>query len=408
MSESTPSTPPTTNATQDTPPRKRRALLLGLASVFIIAGLIWLALWFFVWSHQVSTDDAYVHGNQVNVAAAVPGTLVAILADDTQRVDAGQPLLRLDATDAELQLASARHALQQAVRGVGAQFAQVAQAEAEVAARRAQLAQAEDTLRRSAPLLQQRAVAAEQVTQLRNAVAAARAALQAAQQQVRAARAAVQGTDVADNPAVLRARDAFRSAWINLARHTVLAPVSGIVAQRTAQLGQRVMPGQPLLQIIPLSHVWVDANFKETQLADVRIGQPATMTSDFYGSDVRFHGKVVGLGGGTGSVFALLPPQNASGNWIKVVQRLPVRISINPDELHRHPLRLGLSMNVTVNITHRNGPMLPQHAVTRPVAQTDVYANEISGADAAAARIIAATQAAIGAEPAVAAAHTKR
>ena len=390
---------PATPAAEDrgTPPGKRRALLLGLASVFVLAGMLWLALWYFVFSLRQSTDDAYVHGNQVNVAAAVPGTIVAIMADDTQLVRAGQPLVRLDRTDAELQLAGAEHALQQAVRGVAAQFAQVAQADAEVAARRAQLAQAVDTLHRSAPLLGQRAVSAEQVTQLRNAVRAARAALNAARQQERAARAAVHGTDIASNPAVLRARDAYRAAWINLQRHAVLAPVTGYVAERTAQLGQRIQPGQPLMQVIPLDNVWVDANFKETQLADMRIGQPVTMTSDLYGGGVTYHGKVVGLGAGTGSVFALLPPQNASGNWIKVVQRLPVRISIDGGELRKHPLRLGLSMNVVVDIRNRTGAALAQRPADRPAASTAVYTHELAGADAAAAAIIrAAEQAAMG------------
>ena len=392
----TPATP--TAEDRGTPPGKRRALLIGLASVFVLAGLIWLALWYFVFSLRQSTDDAYVHGNQVNVAAAVPGTIVAIMADDTQLVRAGQPLVRLDRTDAELQLAGAKHALQQAVRGVAAQFAQVAQADAEVAARRAQLAQAVDTLHRSAPLLGQRAVSAEQVTQLRNAVRAARAALNAALQQARAARAAVHGTGVASNPAVLRARDAYRAAWINLQRHTVPAPVTGYVAERTAQLGQRIQPGQPLMQVIPLDNVWVDANFKETQLADMRIGQPVTMTSDLYGGGVTYHGKVVGLGAGTGSVFALLPPQNASGNWIKVVQRLPVRISIDPEALRKHPLRLGLSMNVVVDIRNRAGAALAQRPAGRPAASTAVYTHELAGADAAAAAIIsAAEQAAMGA-----------
>ena len=391
---------PATPAAEDrgTSPGKRRALLLGLASVFVLAGVLWLALWYFVFSLRQSTDDAYVHGNQVNVAAAVPGTIVAIMADDTQLVRAGQPLVRLDRTDAELQLAGAEHALQQAVRGVAAQFAQVAQADAEVAARRAQLAQAVDTLQRSAPLLGQRAVSAEQVTQLRNAVRAARAALNAARQQERAARAAVHGTDIASNPAVLRARDAYRAAWINLQRHAVLAPVTGYVAERTAQLGQRIQPGQPLMQVIPLDNVWVDANFKETQLADMRIGQPVTMTSDLYGGGVTYHGKVVGLGAGTGSVFALLPPQNASGNWIKVVQRLPVRISIDGGELRKHPLRLGLSMNVVVDIRNRAGAALAQRPADRPAASTAVYTHELAGADAAAAAIIrAAEQAATGA-----------
>ncbi len=391
MSDAPVSASPSSEAA-GTPPGRRRAMLLALAGVFVLAGLVWLALWILVYSKRETTDDAYVHGNQVNVAAAVPGTIVSILADDTQRVRAGQPLVRLDRTDAELQLSSARHALQQAVRGVAAQFAKVSQAEAEVAARRAQLAQAEDTLHRSAPLLGQRAVSAEQVTRLRNAVIAARAALDAARQQERAARAAVQGTNIADNPAVLRARDAYRAAWINLERHTVLAPVTGYVAQRTAQLGQRIQPGQPLMQVIPLDHVWVDANFKETQLADMRIGQPATLTSDLYGGGVTFHGTVAGLGAGTGSVFALLPPQNASGNWIKVVQRLPVRIAIAPQDLRRHPLRLGLSMNVVVDIRDRNGPVLAQRPAHMPAASTAVYAHELAGADAAAAAIIRAAE----------------
>ncbi len=274
----------------------------------------------------------------------------------------------------------------------------MAQADAEVAAQRAQLAQAVDTLQRSAPLLGQRAVSAEQVTQLRNAVRAARAALNAARQQERAARAAVHGTDIASNPAVLRARDAYRAAWINLQRHAVLAPVTGYVAERTAQLGQRIQPGQPLMQVIPLDNVWVDANFKETQLADMRIGQPVTMTSDLYGGGVTYHGKVVGLGAGTGSVFALLPPQNASGNWIKVVQRLPVRISIDREDLRRHPLRLGLSMNVVVDIRDHAGAALAPRPADRPAAATVVYAHELAGADAAAAAIIrAAEQAATGA-----------
>ena len=382
----TPNTPSAASA--DAAPSRRRAMLSILAGVFVLGGLIWLVLWYFVFSLRVTTDDAYVHGNQVNVAAAVPGTIVAVLTDDTRLVRAGQPLLKLDPTDAELNLASARHALQQAVRGVAAQFAQVAQAQAEITARQAQLAQAEDTLRRSAPLLKQRAVAAEQVTRLRNAVATARAALRAAVQQERAARAAVQGADIARNPSVLRARDAYRAAWINLERHVVLAPVTGYVAQRTAQLGQRIQPGQPLMQVIPLSHLWVDANFKETQLTDMRIGQPVTMTSDLYGSGAVFHGAVVGLGAGTGSVFALLPPQNASGNWIKVVQRLPVRISIDASDLAKHPLRLGLSMDVDVDIRDRKGQVLAQQPSSQPAAITTVYAHELTGADAAAARII--------------------
>ena len=381
---------PPTGATSAPDNSRRRGMLLTLASVFVLGGLIWLALWYFVFSLRVTTNDAYVHGNQVNVAAAVPGTIVAVLADDTQMVRAGQPLLKLDPTDAELNLASARHALQQAVRGVAAQFAQSAQAEAEVAAREAQLTQAEDTLRRSAPLLHERAVSAEQVTQLRNAVAAARAALRAAEQRVAAARAGVQGADIARNPAVLRARDAFRAAWINLQRHVVLAPVSGYLAQRTAQLGQRIRPGQPLMQVIPLSHLWVDANFKETQLRELRIGQPASVVADIYGSKVTYAGKVVGISAGSGAAFALLPAQNATGNWIKVVQRVPVRIALDAAQVAKYPLRVGLSTEVTVNITDHKGPLVVDEPPRQPAAKTDVYAANWAKADALVDHIIAA------------------
>ncbi len=374
--------------------RKRRHLLIGLASIFILAGLAWWIMWHFVWSTRITTDDAYVRGNQVVVASAVPGTVVAVLAGDTDRVITGQPLVRLEQTDARLNLAGARHALDRAVRAVAAQFAEAQRAAAEVKARRATLAQVKDTLQRNLPLLKEKAVASLQIAQMRNALRSSRAALQAALRQASAAQALIGGTDIAHNPAVLSARDVFRAAWVALHRDTILAPVSGYVALRTVQVGARVQPGQPLMQIIPLGNLWVVANFKETKLAKVRIGQPTTITSDLYGSDIVYHGKVLGLGAGTGSTFALLPPQNATGNWIKVVQRLPVRISINPQDLARHPLRVGLSMNVKVMISDQKGLMLAQQPRKKPLAVTAAYQHELAGADTAANHIIAAAVAA--------------
>lgn len=369
---------------------KRRRVLLLIAAGFILIGLVWVALWHFVFSLRQVTDDAYVHGNLVTVAAQVPGTVTAVLADDTDRVLAGQPLVRLDPTDADLDLARARHALAQAVRQVRGQTDTAAQLDAVVAARRAELAQAQSTLDRELPLLAQRAVSPQKVTELRAAVATARAGLTAAERQAAAARAAVAGTGILRNPTVLAARDAFIGAWIAAQRDTVPAPVSGYIAQRTVQLGSRIQPGQPLMVVIPLHQLWVDANFKETQLADLRIGQPATVISDLYGGNVVFHGRVEGLSPGTGAAFALLPPQNASGNWIKVVQRVPVRIVLDRAELDRHPLRIGLSTTVTVRTTDRSGPMLAEAPPSRPVSSTNVFNYPLAQADAEAAQVIRA------------------
>ncbi|NCT68172.1 MAG: HlyD family efflux transporter periplasmic adaptor subunit [Rhodanobacteraceae bacterium] len=369
---------------------KRRAILLVIAAVFVLAGLGWYLLWLFVFSLREITDDAYVGGNQVAVSAQVPGTVVAVLADDTQRVDAGQVLVRLDPTDAEVNLAKARSALANTVRQVRQQTEVAAQADAGIAARRLDLGRAEADLARRQPLLADKAISPEEVAHAREAVATAKAALELATRQAAAAHALVDGTDIAGNAAVLQAKAAFREAWINAERNAIVAPVGGYVAQRSVQVGSRVQPGQPLMTVIPLHDLWVDANFKESQLAHIRIGQPATVESDLYGGHVEFKGRVVGLGAGTGSAFALLPPQNASGNWIKVVQRVPVRIALDPAALDKHPLRVGLSTAVKVDTHDRAGAMLAAAPVNAPVAQTDVYARDLAKAEAEADAIIAA------------------
>jgi membrane fusion protein, multidrug efflux system len=371
-------------------PGKRRRALLIVAAVFVLAALIWIALWVFVFSHREKTDNAYVGGNQVTISAQVPGTVVAILADDTQRVEAGQVLVRLDPTDAQVRLAQARSALAQAVRGVRQQTSSATGADAQVAASKLQLARLQADLQRRLPLLTLHAESPEVIQHLRDGVAEARAAVNAATAQAAAAHAATEGTDVEQNPAVMQARANFRAAWIAAQRNAILAPVSGYVAQRSVQLGNSVQPGQQLMTVVPLHDLWVDANFKESQLQHIRIGQPARVESDVYGSDVEFHGKVVGLGAGTGSAFSLLPAQNATGNWIKVVQRVPVRIALDDRELDKHPLRVGLSTEVTVDITDDRGAVLAQAPAHQPVAETSVYDRMMDKADDEARHIIQA------------------
>ena len=371
-------------------PGKRRRALLIVAAAFILAGLAWFALWFFVFSTRVKTDNAYVGGNQVAISAQVPGTVVAILADDTQRVEAGQVLVRLDPTDAKVRLEQARSALAQAVRGVRQQTSSASSADAQVDAARLALQKADADLKRHLPLLAAHAESPEIVQHLRDGVAQARAALAGAQAQAAAAHAAIEGTDVARNPGVMQARANFSAAWIAAQRNAIYAPVSGYVAQRSVQLGNSVQPGQQLMTVVPLHDLWVEANFKESQLRHIRIGQPATVVSDLYGDDAVFHGKVIGLGAGTGSVFSLLPAQNATGNWIKVVQRVPVRISLDNAELDKHPLRVGLSSEVTIDITDDKGSVLAATPAQQPVAQTDVYTQMAAKADAEAEQVIRA------------------
>ena len=371
-------------------PARRRRTLLILLLIFVTIGVIWFLLWTLVFSRRETTDDAYVGGNQVAISAQVPGTVVAILADDTQHVGVGQPLVRLDGTDASVRLSQARSALALAVRQVRQQTDAASGSDAAVTARRIDLQKAQADLRRRLPLIAAHAEAPETIQHLRDAVAQAQSALTAAQAQASAEHASIAGTGIAENPAVLQARANFRAAWVAAQRDTIYAPVSGYVAQRSVQLGNSVQAGQQLMTVLPLHHLWIDANFKESQLHHIRIGQPATITTDLYGGDVTYHGKVIGLGAGTGSVFSLLPAQNATGNWIKVVQRVPVRIALEDRELDKHPLRLGLSSAVTVDITDDRGAVLAPQSAHPPVAQTSVYEQMASQADAEADKVIRA------------------
>jgi membrane fusion protein, multidrug efflux system len=370
-------------------PAKRSRALLTVAAVFLLAAAVWFLLWYFVLSRRESTDNAYVGGNQVALSSQVSGTVVAILTDDTQHVEAGQVLVKLDGTDADVRLRQTSSALAQAVRQVREQTDTVSSADATVAAREVDLRKAQADLKRHLPLVAAQAESPENVQHFRDTVAQAQAALDTAKAQANASRASVEGVDIADNPTVQQARANFRAAWIAAQRNTIVAPVSGYVAQRSVQLGASITPGQQLMTIVPLHNLWIDANFKENQLRHIRIGQPVTIATDIYGSSAEYHGKVIGLGAGTGSVFSLLPAQNATGNWIKVVQRVPVRIALDNNELDKHPLRVGLSTDVTVDISNDQGPALSS-APQQPPLQTSVYDQVAAQADVEAEKIISA------------------
>lgn len=370
-------------------PAKRSRALFIVAFVFVLAALIWFLLWFFILSKRENTDNAYVNGNQVALSSQVSGTVVGILTDDTQHVEAGQVLVKLDGTDADVRLRQTSSALAQAVRQVRQQTDTVSSADATVAAREVDLRKAQADLKRHLPLVAAQAESPEIVQHMRDAVAQAQAAVDTAKAQANASRAAVEGVDLTQNPTVQQARANFRAAWIAAQRNAIVAPVSGYVAQRSVQLGASIAPGQQLMTIVPLHNLWIDANFKENQLRHIRIGQPVKITTDTYGGDAEFHGKVIGLGAGTGSVFSLLPAQNATGNWIKVVQRVPVRIALDNDELDKHPLRVGLSTDVTVDISNDKGPLLAGAPQQQP-AETSVYDQVAAQADAEADKVISA------------------
>jgi membrane fusion protein, multidrug efflux system len=278
--------------------------------------------------------------------------------------------------------------LAQTVRQVRQEKSTADQYDSLIETRRLELARALADLAKREPLLADRAIAPEEVRHARESVELARAALTQAVRQSTASHALVDGTQVEDNPAVLQAKAAYRDAWIAAQRNAVVAPVTGYVAERSAQLGQRIQSGQALMTVIPLTSLWVDANFKEVQLRNLHIGQPAQVRSDLYGGSYIFHGHVEGMSAGTGAAFALLPPQNASGNWIKVVQRVPVRIQIDDGDLVKSPLRVGLSATVTVDTTNRDGPVLPRVAARTPVGDTQVYTQDLDKANAEADAIV--------------------
>jgi len=352
---------------------RRRRWLVGLGAALALIALVWLSWWLLEARFYESTDDAYVAGDLVNVMSQVSGTVVSIAADETDRVQAGQELVRLDATDAQIALQEAEQQLARTVRQTRTVFATRDQLRAVVGQRRSELARAQSDFDRRRDLAASGAVSGEELGHAQDALKAARDALIAAEKNLAASSALVGHTGVADNPEVRAAATQVELAWLALARTSVRAPVTGYVARRTVQLGERISPGAPLMAIVPLGRLWLEANFREVQLRHMRIGQPAAVVADLYGGHVTFHGRVAGLGMGTGSAFALLPAQNATGNWIKVVQRVPVRIALDASELSAHPLRIGLSTVVTIEVRDASGPQLAQTPPQEPVLATGAF-----------------------------------
>ncbi|WIW00068.1 efflux RND transporter periplasmic adaptor subunit [Kinneretia aquatilis] len=388
---------------ESNPKRKKALTVLTLA---VLAGGIGYSVFeTMVGRRYEQTDNAYVNANVVQITPLVAGTVRAIHADDTDFVRAGQPLVSLDAADARVALEQAQSQLAQTVREVRGLYANNSTLQAQIRARDSEVRRAEVQLAtlqadvaRRAPLLATGAIGREeyehataQVASAKSALQTAQSALLTAQEQLNANQVLTEGVSVEQHPNVQRAAARVREAFLALQRVEVPAPVDGWIARRSVQLGQRVAAGAPLMSVVGLQQVWVDANFKEGQLARLHIGQPATLVADVYGKKVEFKGQIAGLGAGTGAAFALLPAQNATGNWIKVVQRVPVRIALDPKQVAEHPLRVGLSMNVSVDVQDQSGKSLAE-AQTRqaPLAQTSVFERQDQAADAEVARIIKA------------------
>ena len=379
---------------------RRWRWLAALAAVLVTAGAVYGAYWAQVLRYHQSTDDAYVGGNVVQITPQISGTVVAIGADDTQFVKAGQALVRLDPADARVALDQAEAQLARTVRDVRNLYATSSQLAAAVQMRQTELNAAQSDLARRQRLGASGAVSGEELQHAADAVKTVQAELLAAQQQLVANRARVDGTTLRDHPQVRDAAAAVRNAYLTIERTELAAPVAGFVARRNVQLGQRVSPGTPLMAVVPLDQVWVDANFKEPQLAHMRIGQPVRLSADLYGGHVLYHGRIAGFGAGTGAAFSLLPAQNATGNWIKIIQRVPVRIALDPREIAVHPLQIGLSMKADVEVKGgADGARMPQVAINQAAWTMAVTGEDAASADARVQAIIAANQSAPLAAP---------
>ena len=364
------------------PAKARNLLRRGLIALAVVVTTVLIGGYYALFMrYHATTDDAYVNGNLVRLTPQIAGTVVAIDTDETQYVRRGQVLVELDPRDAKIALAQAKATLAETVRQVAQSFAQERRDAARVAAAQTQLHQAHEDLTRDRSLQAVHGVSLETLEHDENAVRSALAALQQAQASWASTRAEIAGTTPATHPRVLQAEANLRAAWLTLDRTRVLAPVSGYVVRRSVELGGQVAPATEMLALVPVTSMWVDANFKENQLGSLRIGQPVQVSVDMYGSHVRYHGKVLGLTAGTGSALAVLPTQNASGNWIKIVQRLPVRIGLQPAELARHPLFLGLSASVDVSVRDTRGSALSRVPAWPASQRTDVYAEQDAGAD---------------------------
>ncbi|GAB4356557.1 MAG: HlyD family efflux transporter periplasmic adaptor subunit [Immundisolibacter sp.] len=384
-------------ATEQLPARRRRWRLLLFALVVLVAGVAWAAWWQLHGQYRERTENAQVAGNLLTVMPQITGTVTAVWADDTDRVRRGDLLVQLDEADARLAVASAEAALAEAAREVITLAAEREQALAAVGLAQAQLDRALADLQRRRGLVVRRSISAEELNHAELDANTARSAVRLARRRLAVAQASLGPGPLREHPRVLQAAARLREAYLQLARCRILAPADGQVAQRRVQVGQQVSPSSRLLDIVPLDAVWVEVNFKEGQLANLRLGQPVHMTSDLYGDRFVFSGRVSGIGAGTGSVFSLLPPQNATGNWIKIVQRVPVRVAIDRDSLEGRPLPLGASVEAVVDTRSRDGELVtgaPAPADGRYT--TAVYAGRLAAIETSVAQRIEAAFAAVG------------
>ncbi len=365
--------------------RKRGFMILG--AVVLLAALGYGLYWFFDARFYEETDDAYVAGNIVAITSREPATVLSLHADNTQTVKRGQLLIEMDPAVAQVNMAAAQANLARVVRQVRGAVSSADTYSSQLSQAQVALAQANDDYKRRQSA-GAGAVSGEELAHARDAVRAAQAAVATAQGGLANARTRVEGVAIADNPDVLTAIAQLRSAAIALGHMRLIAPVDGVIAQRTVQVGQQVGAGTPLMAVVALSDVWIDANFKEVQLRDMRVGQPVTVTADIYGGSVTYDGHIEGLGAGSGSAFALLPPQNASGNWIKIVQRVPVRIALDPQQVAQHPLRVGLSASVSVRVSDTSGPLVTSQ-IGKGITTGNTGENTDAATDALIAKILA-------------------
>ena len=367
--------------------KTRMSIAIG---IFLLIGLLWALYWFFIARYHEETQNAYVAGSMVVVNAQTAGTVEAILAEENQVVKAGDVLVKLSPTDAQVALAQASAQLANATRQIQNVFNTVSVTRAQMVQANSAVKTAQDAVNRRAVLVKTGAVSREEYDQAVNALNQALAAQKTTMEQNKSAGAQVAGTTTQNHPAIEAAKAAFRSAYINNKRLAVLAPTDGVIAKRNVQVGQQISQGVPLMSIVAANQLWVEANFKETQLANLRVEQPVELTSDVFGSGVKFKGTVQGIGIGTGSAFSVLPAQNATGNWIKIVQRIPVRIQLDAEELKAHPLRVGMSMIANVNTHQRDGAVLGTVAGSDGLSNltTNVYAQDEEEANREADKII--------------------
>lgn len=379
---------PETQQPQRNKKRQRRNALVFLTFIFIAIGIGWSVYWYLVLRHHESTDNAYVAGNQVQIQSQVSGSVMTVNVDNTDFVKSGTILVELDPRDAEIALDKAKTELANSVRQTRQNMINSRQYQANIDVKRSELSRLQNDLKRREVLGNSNLIGKEELQHARDSVISAKAALDVAMEQYNANQAIVLNTAIEKQPAVEQAATQVRNSWLTLQRTKIVSPVDGYVSRRSVQVGSQITLATPLMAIVPSNGMWIDANFKETQLADMRIGQPAKVTTDFYGKNIVFNGVVVGLDMGTGSAFSLLPAQNASGNWIKVVQRLPVRIALDEKQLENYPLRIGLSTEVSVDTLNKDGKVLSKGMRDTPAYHTSALAIDMSPANKIVTEII--------------------